>query len=160
MVHRLATQNDLDFIYGIYMDEESNKYLTYDFMNKATFQPIYTSLLESGTLYIAEDKGTPIGTYRLVPKQYRQAHSVYLGSLGIDSAYKGKGYGYPLLEGIKELARQKGWTRIELTVDLDNEVAIHLYGKAGFEIEGTIRNSYKRSTAKGFFNEYLMAVLL
>ena len=160
MVHRLATPDDMEFIYRIYMDEDSNKYLTYDPMDKESFQNIYTSLLATQTLYVTEEDGQLISTYRLVPKQYRQAHSVYLGSFGIDGVHKGKGYGYATLQGIKNLAKEKGWTRIELTVDLDNDAAIHLYKKAGFEIEGTIRNSYKRSTAKGFFNEYLMGLLL
>ena len=99
-------------------------------------------------------------TYRLIPKQYRQAHTVYLGSLGIDPQHKGKGYGFAILEEIKENARRQGRTRIELTVDLDNDAAVHLYKKVGFVIEGVVRHSYKLSTTNQFYDEYLMAVLL
>lgn len=160
MHHRLATLQDFDFIYRIYMDETGNKYLTYDLMDQTALLPIYKDLLSTGTLYVVEEEGRPIGTYRLIPKQYRQAHTVYLGSLGIDPQYKGMGYGFAILEEIKEIVRREGRSRIELTVDLDNDGAVHLYKKAGFAIEGVVRNSYKLSSTDQFYDEYLMAVLL
>lgn len=160
MHHRLATLQDFDFIYRIYMDETGNKYLTYDLMDQTALLPIYKDLLSTGTLYVVEEEGRPIGTYRLIPKLYRQAHTVYLGSLGIDPQYKGKGYGFAILEEIKENVRREGRSRIELTVDLDNDGAVHLYKKAGFAIEGVVRNSYKLSSTDQFYDEYLMAVLL
>jgi RimJ/RimL family protein N-acetyltransferase len=160
MQHRLATDSDFDFIYRIYMDKEANKYLTYDPMDEKPFAAVYAGLLASNTLFVVEDGERLIGTYRLIPKQFRQAHTVYLGSFGIDPSLKGKGYGYAVLKGIREEAMRRGWSRIELTVDLDNQAAVHLYQKAGFEIEGIIRNSYKRSTTNRFYNEYMMAWLL
>ena len=160
MQHRLATPADLDFVYQIYMDEQGNKFLTYDPMERLAFAPLYENLLASGTLYVAEEGGRRIGTYRLIPKQYRQAHVVYLGSLGIDPDLKGRGYGSLLLEDIKEAVCWSGRSRIELTVDLDNEAALRLYKKAGFQIEGIIRNSYKLAATGQFYDEYLMAVLL
>lgn len=160
MQHRLATPADFDFIYRVYMDEEGNKHLTYDPMGRQDFVAIYDDLLASGTLYVAEEEGRRIGTYRLIPKHYRQAHTVYLGSFGIDPGLKGRGYGTLLLEDIKEVVRRGGRSRIELTVDLDNEAALRLYQKAGFQTEGIIRNSYKLAATGRFYDEYLMAVLL
>lgn len=160
MQHRLATKEDFGFIYRVYMDEGANKHLTYDPMDKEVFAPIYEDLLASQTLFVVEEEGRLIGTYRLIPKQYRQAHTVYLGSFGIDPDLKGRGYGFAVLEGIKDAVRSSGRSRIELTVDLDNDAALRLYKKAGFEIEGTIRNSYKLSTTGRFYDEYAMAVLL
>jgi L-phenylalanine/L-methionine N-acetyltransferase len=160
MHHRLATLSDYDFIYRIYMDDTGNKYLTYDPMDKAAFMPIYEDLLASQTLYVVEEDGRLIGTYRLIPKHYRQAHTVYLGSLGIDPFFKGKGNGFAILEEMKENVRREGRSRIELTVDLDNDAAVHLYKKAGFVIEGVVRHSYKLRTTNQFYDEYLMAVLL
>jgi putative acetyltransferase len=160
MQHRLATDNDLDFIYDIYMDEHSNPYLTYDFMEKNDFEKIYAELLATKTLYVVEQDGRAIGTYRLIPKHYRQAHTVYLGSFGIPHSIKGKGYGFKILESLKENVKRNGQSRIELTVDIDNTAAIHLYKKAGFETEGTMRNNYKLNATGLFYDEYLMAVLL
>ena len=160
MQHRLATPSDLNFIYRVYMDERANPYLTYDPMERSAFMPIYYELLASHTLYVVVEEGQPIATYRLIPKTYRQAHVVYLGSFGIDPNLKGMGYGFKVLEGLKEQARKKGCLRIELTVDLHNETAIHLYKKAGFETEGIIRRSYKLSATGAYYDEYLMAALL
>ena len=98
MHHRLATLSDFDFIYRIYMDDVGNQYLTYDPMEQEAFKPIYRDLLATNTVYIVEEEGQPVGTYRLIPKQYRQAHTVYLGSLGIDPQHKGKGYGFAILD--------------------------------------------------------------
>src|SRR5829696_4238860 len=98
MQHRLATPGDFDFIYHVYMDEGANPYLTYDPMERAAFIPIYEELLASHTLYVAEEGGQSIATYRLIPKTYRQAHCAYLGSFGIDPRWKGKGYGFKVLE--------------------------------------------------------------
>ena len=160
MHHRLATNKDLDFIYNIYMDEHSNPYLTYDSMEKKDFEKIYAELIATSTLYVVEEKIHTVGTYRLIPKHYRQAHCVYLGSFGIPHVLKGKGYGFKILESIKQNVQQNGQSRIELTVDVNNEAAINLYKKAGFEIEGTIRNSYRLSATSRFYDEYAMAVLL
>lgn len=160
MQHRLATHKDFDFIYDIYMDQTSNPYLTYDFMEKKDFKKIYASLLDTHTLFVVEDNKQLVGTYRLIPKQYRQEHCVYLGSFGVPQALRGKGYGWAILEGIREKAQQNGLSRIELTVDLHNQAAIYLYQKAGFEIEGTIRNSYRLKATNRFYDEYLMALIL
>ena len=160
MQHRLTTKDDFDCVYRVYMAESSNKHLTYDPMDRGAFASIYEDLLSSRTLYVAEEEGRLIGTYRLIPKQYRQAHTVYLGSFGIDPDLKGKGYGFAVLEGIKDAVRASGRSRIELSVDLENDAALRLYKKAGFEIEGTIRNSYKLSTTGRFYDEYAMAILL
>jgi putative acetyltransferase len=160
MLHRLATDEDLDFIFGIYMDASSNPYLTYDPMTKKEFEKIYADLLTTHSLYVVEERNGPVGTYRLIPKQNRQEHCVYLGSFGILSSLKGKGYGFKILEGLKENVKQNGQSRIELTVDVNNEAAIRLYAKAGFETEGLIRKSYKLSLTNQFYDEYLMAALL
>lgn len=160
MDHRLATTSDLDFIYGIYMDEHSNPYLTYDYMEKKEFEKIYAALLGTGTLFVAENDGQPVGTYRITPKDYRQAHIVYLGSFGISHLLKGKGYGFKMLQYIKQHVNENGQWRIELTVDVNNTAAIYLYKKAGFEIEGTLRMSCKLASTGKFHDELLMAVLL
>lgn len=160
MQHRLATPSHFDFIYRIYMDESANPNLTYDPMERTAFIPIYNELIASHTLYVVEEEGQPIATYRLIPKANRQAHVVYLGSFGVDLQLKGKGYGYKVLEELKERVFKQGYLRLELTVDLHNEAAIHLYKKAGFDIEGTIRKSYKLNATGAYYDEYLMAVLL
>lgn len=67
---------------------------------------------------------------------YRVSH---IGNvfIAVKKAYWGYGIGRTLLEETKEWARQNGvLARLELTVQVRNERAVHLYQKLGFEIEG------------------------
>lgn len=160
MISRLAQISDFDFIYDIYMDSTANPYLTFDFMEREVFKKIYVQLLQTNTLFVAEENGERVGTYRLIPKENRQAHCLYLGSFGVKPSAKGKGYGYRILEEIKQTSKKQGYLRLELTVDIHNDGAIHVYKKAGFEIEGHIRKSYRLASTGQYYDEYLMGVLL
>ena len=67
----------------------------------------------------------------------RRAHAMSLG-LAVEGAHQGRGVGDALMKAMIGIA--DGWlnvTRLELTVYTDNERAIALYRKHGFEIEGT-----------------------
>lgn len=160
MIHRLASPEDFDSIYDLYMEESANPYLTYDPMAKLEFTAIYNQLLKTETVFVVEDESEIIATYRLIPKTDRQAHTVYLGGFTIKKEWQGKGYGAKILLHIKAYAIEQGKKRIELTVDINNAGAIALYKKTGFEIEGQIRKSYRRSDTNKYYDEYLMGVLL
>ena len=73
------------------------------------------------------------------PDRPRRKH---VGTIGISvhSDWQGKGVGAELMRAILDLS--DNWlnlTRLELEVYADNEAAIHLYERFGFEIEGTLR---------------------
>ncbi|MGZ8541933.1 MAG: N-acetyltransferase family protein [Chitinophagaceae bacterium] len=160
MLHRLASPEDFENIYELYMEESANPYLTYDPVSKQDFSVIYDQLLETKTVFIVENEGRIIATYRLIPKTARQAHTVYLGSFTIRRDFQGKGFGKKILVHIRDYAAGHHKIRIELTVDVNNAAAIALYKKAGFEVEGTVRKSYRLSATNEYYDEYLMAVLL
>ena len=82
-----------------------------------------------------------VGTVTVVtfPERPRRKH---VGTIGISvhSDWQGKGVGAELMRAIIDLA--DNWlnlTRLELEVYADNEAAIHLYERFGFEVEGTLR---------------------
>lgn len=158
--YRCAVGADIDTVYDLYMDQSSNAYLTYDFMDKMEFEKIYNELLPTNTLYVVETNEGVIASYRLIPKKDRQAHIVYLGGFVVDSAMQGRGIGSKILNHIKYVVANEGKKRIELTVDINNEAALRLYQKVGFEIEGRIRNSYKISPGNRYLDEYLMGMIL
>ena len=70
--------------------------------------------------------------------------SRYQGELGIVVAkkYQGKGIGKELMDNLIDFCRNNGvTTRIQLDTRCDNEVAVKLYEKLGFEIEGKLPNT-------------------
>lgn len=156
--YRFAGSRDLDAVYDLYMDRDSNPFLTYDQMTKEAFREIFDGLLPTQTLFVAAAADEVVATFRLVPKTDRQKYTVYLGGFSIKSSWKGKGIGTRVLQHIRQSAAADGKKRIELTVDLHNAAAIRLYEKLGFEKEGYIRKSYFIDGT--FYDELLMALIL
>ena len=81
----------------------------------------------------------------------------HVGDIGmaVHDDWQGLGVGSALLAAAIELAeRWLNLTRLELTVFTDNEPAIKLYQKFGFQIEGTMRSYAYREGA------YVDALLL
>ena len=83
-------------------------------------------------------------------------HSGVLG-MGVVREYRGRGIGSALLERTLADARAKGFTRIELTVRVDNERARKLYDRFGFVVEGLCRRHMRLRGE--YYDSYLMALL-
>ena len=64
-----------------------------------------------------------------------------LSVLVVVAAYRGKGIGSELLKTVIMHSWDAGLKRIELEVFTTNTVAVNLYKKNGFELEGTKRNA-------------------
>lgn len=83
-------------------------------------------------------------------------HSGVLG-IGIAAPHRGRGIGSALMQRTLADAREKGFTRVELTVRVDNPRAKRLYEKCGFAVEGLCRRHMR---VRGeYFDSYLMAWL-
>jgi len=73
------------------------------------------------------------------PHRPRRKHAGAIG-ICVHEEWQGKGVGAALMRAIIDLA--DNWlnlTRLELEVYADNEAAIRLYERFGFELEGTMR---------------------
>jgi L-phenylalanine/L-methionine N-acetyltransferase len=73
------------------------------------------------------------------PNKPRRRHAATFG-MGVHDDWQGKGVGAALMRAGLDLA--DNWlniTRLELEVYADNEAAIRLYERFGFELEGTLR---------------------
>lgn len=83
----------------------------------------------------------------------------HVGSLGIGvvEGYRGIGIGEELMHVALQKAKEKGLTRIELTVRENNTRAIELYKKLGFVAEGLHRNAIK---VDGKYENYISMGLL
>ena len=63
--------------------------------------------------------------------------------MGVLQAWVGRGIGRSLLEALEGWAQSKGLHRLELMVNYNNERAIRLYEKFGFEREGVKRHALR-----------------
>jgi putative acetyltransferase len=100
----------------------------------------------------------PVGNIGLFASEHpRQRHMGSLG-MGVHDEYAGRGIGELLMRSALEIA--DNWlrlTRIELTVYADNERAIRLYERTGFEVEGLLR---RYATRQGELAHALMMARL
>jgi len=101
-------------------------------------------------------EGQIVGMLSLqVSPRLRRAHVGDLG-MAVHDKWAGKGVGSALIKAAIDLAdKWLNLTRLELTVYTDNEPALHLYKKLGFEIEGTHRKYAFRDGA--YVDAYTMA---
>ena len=87
----------------------------------------------------------------------RRSHVGEIG-LAVHDQWQGRGIGTALVRAAIDLAdRWLNLRRLELTVFADNERALKLYKKFGFEIEGLLRRYAFRDGA--FVDAYLLARL-
>ncbi len=114
---------------------------------------------DSGSLYlIAEVDGIPVGFLEAVRgAASRIQHSAYIAT-GILKDYRGRKIGTQFFEKLDEWAHSESITRLELTVMVHNEGAVHLYQKMGFLVEG-IRVNSMRVNGK-YVSEYYMGKIL
>lgn len=110
---------------------------------------VAVTTLKNGEQLIIGQSGLHIG------ENPRKRHSASFG-LMVHKDYQGMGVGTALLKTILEMS--DNWlklVRVDLTVYVDNEKAIKLYEKFGFEKEGIIR---KGSIRNGdYVDEMLMS---
>lgn len=154
-----ATETDFDFFYNLYMHPQVNPFLLYEIMDRELFKPIYDDLLQQKVLYKFNDGVIDTGMCKLILHKYRDGHKMYVGGLAISPAYAGKGYGVLLMQDIIVFAKEHNRSRVDLSVSTENEKAIALYKKCGFEIEGRLKNYSYLQNENRFVDEYMMSLL-
>ena len=90
--------------------------------------------------------------------RFRFRHRVSLG-IALYQKYTGMGIGKAMLETAINLAKEMGYEQLELEVVANNERAIALYKKMGFEICGTTPNAMKYKDGT-YADEYKMVKVL
>ena len=158
-VHRLATDGDLKTVYDIYMHESVVPFLGYDPMSLDTFKSVYTEFRSDNSFFIYEIDGAIAGFYKIFRRSGRTWHVAYLGILAVSPQFQGAGVGKRLMSDVIKSQRQQGVKRIELIVESDNTGGVAFYKKLGFEIEGTLKNFYKRANEDHFVDDYIMGLV-
>ena len=108
-------------------------------------------------MLVAEIDGRVIGDAGLHLNRGRRAHSGSIG-MAVHDDFQGRGIGTALMSALMDLA--DNWynlLRIDLQVYVDNEVAVRLYQRFGFVVEGTLRSYAYRGGE--FVDAYYMARL-
>lgn len=98
---------------------------------------------------VAEVDGKIVGSASFSPIRncFKTSHRTGFG-VAIKKAYWGYGIGNQIMDAIIYNARIAGYEQIELEVVTDNERAISLYKKFGFEIIGTNKWGFKTRDGK------------
>jgi putative acetyltransferase len=122
-------------------------------------ESVHEQLAKSGEgdhLLVAVVEGEVVGLIGLHTKTRPRVN--HIGEIGmlVRDDWQGKGVGSAMMQAVVDLAdKWLNLTRLELTVYTDNEPAIALYRKFGFEIEGTMRKSAFRDGE--FVDAHMMA---
>ena len=87
-------------------------------------------------------------------KYKRIRHSAYI-VIGIRQSFQKQGIGTKFFDKLEEWAKENRLKRLELTVEVLNTIAINLYKRQGFVIEGTKKNTMFVDGV--FVDEYMMA---
>ena len=157
---RRAEPEDYELVCEVFADESAySGTLQTPFPSKERWRKMLAENSDADYLLLAFVDGTIAGHAGLHPwgKSPRRAHVRMLG-MAVQSRYQGQGVGKALMQALIDLADK--WlpvTRIELTVFTDNQRAINLYKRFGFEVEGT-HKAYALRDGK-YADTYCMARL-
>jgi len=94
---------------------------------------------------------------------YKFAHPRRRGTsdlaMYLNQDFHNVGLGTAMLNHLLELARRESLHRIGLHVIADNRIAVHLYEKFGFRVEGVMKDSYLGADGK-YHDEIVMGLTL
>ena len=97
----------------------------------------FLDALAGRTLAVAEADGAVAGVLALVRRQAGSPHQaarriLFIDTLAVDEALRGRGIGRQLLDFAKTLARQERCDGLELQVNARNQAAYAMYRHCGF----------------------------
>jgi len=157
---REANHSDFDALFPIYMDPTVNPFLSFEIMDKAEFKEIFNELFESGQMYVFENNRTIVSTCVVMRQKRRASHVVTLGTLATHPDFQGKGMGTRFMQALLKKLKADGIKRVDLMVEADNLAAQNFYKKIGFQLEGVLKQYFRRSHQDHYVDEHLMALLL
>lgn len=91
-----------------------------------------------GGIFLLYHQEKPIGVVRSTRDFHNNEAVQNIGPLALIPEYQGKGLGRQLLRKALEFGRSTGLPKAVLSVNADNEQAVHLYTKEGFKKEEAV----------------------
>ena len=98
---------------------------------------LFAEILKGSNWYVAEADGVVAGVLE-VYKQHVEGPAqvtrdvLFVSSMAVDAAYRGKGIGHRFFEKVKRLKGETGCDCIELQVNAKNQMAYEMYKNYGF----------------------------
>ena len=97
----------------------------------------FAEILKGNSWYVAEVNGVVAGILELTERHIENPSHVtknilFIDTMAVDEAYRGKGIGHQFFELAKELKKEKGFDSIELQVNAKNTQAYRMYKECGF----------------------------
>ena len=145
VIIREARENDADAIEKIVNSVASEKYyIVPERSREDRDQAIKEIKKRKGLILVAEVNGRLVGMAHLVPGKFEKNKHVGFLGICILKEFRGKGIGTMMMKHIIEWAeKHKELEKLSLSVFSTNKVAINLYRKFGFEIEGICEKQFK-----------------
>ena len=101
---------------------------------------VLDNLRNGAPQFVAVEDDRVLGWCDIVPKTHATLRHVGALGMGVAAPHRARGIGSALLQATIDAAEMRGISRIELLVRADNEAAIALYRRFGFELEGRLRH--------------------
>ncbi|MDO9512384.1 MAG: GNAT family N-acetyltransferase [Bacteroidales bacterium] len=163
IIREIHEKDASEFLIFLQQLDEESKFLLYEAGERAEstsgiesyIRKIYAS---SSFLIIAEEDNKIVGflsAERGIANRIK--HCAYIVT-GILKKQQGKGIGTLFFEKLDEWATKSHIHRLELTVMTHNNIAIHLYEKSGYQIEGIKKSAMK--VDGNHIDEYYMYKLI
>lgn len=89
----------------------------------------------SAMVYGVFDSDELIGYVWAYEHTFREEIRIYVNEIHVDETYRNRGIGKQLLSSVENLAKSKGYGALYIHAEGDNDGAIRLYQKEGYEIE-------------------------
>ena len=85
------------------------------------------------TMLVAELDGSTVGTVSLGGSRFQRPESLRMFALDVGSAFRGRGIGTALIHAVENVAVDMGRDEVNLEVSVENQSAIRLYERLGFQ---------------------------
>ena len=97
----------------------------------------FSELVHAGQVLVCEEEGSVAGVVIFRERQAggpvkMERKTLYIDSIAVDEAHRGRGIGRRLLDECKAIARKRGCCGLELQVNAANARAMKLYREYGF----------------------------
>ncbi|MYA60810.1 MAG: GNAT family N-acetyltransferase [Chloroflexi bacterium] len=89
-------------------------------------------------MLVAVKEGRAVGTVSIGGNRFRRRGSLRLFALDVGTDSRRKGVGTALVNAVEEIATRGDLNEVNLEVGIDNEDAIRLYLRLGYQISGDV----------------------